>query len=83
MRYTYAQGIANSNGYQVVQEFVGHGTGVYLHMPPYVAHHTNNDKLALRTGMVFTIEPILVEGSRDVTVWAEDGWTVVTKDEKR
>ncbi len=34
----------------------------------------------MRPGMVFTIEPILVEGSRRISTWEEDGWTAATFD---
>jgi len=51
-------------------------------MLPYVSHHKNKDKLALLPGMVFTVEPILVEGRRKVLTW-DDGWTIVTADNSR
>ena len=44
-----------------------------------VLHHTNTQKLALRPGMVFTIEPILVEGGRRIVTW-DDGWTAASFD---
>ena len=74
--------IAQRNGFRVVEDFVGHGTGKFLHMSPLVMHHKNDTKLSLRPGMVFTIEPILVEGQCDVHSW-EDGWTIVTNDGSR
>ena len=48
-------------------------------MPPLVYHFANKVQLPLQSGMVFTIEPILVEGSRHIEVW-EDKWTAVTED---
>ena len=48
-------------------------------MQPLVHHYNNNIKLELKPGMVFTIEPILVEGSSRIAVW-DDGWTAVTVD---
>ena len=51
-------------------------------MSPLVMHHTNNLKLPLRPGMVFTIEPILVEGAREVHTW-DDQWSIVTDDGSR
>lgn len=74
-----SQDVANSNGFAVVREFLGHGTGPILHMKPLVHHYRNRHSLELRPGMVFTIEPILVEGGRRIKVW-EDGWTACTFD---
>lgn len=74
--------MANAKKFEVVHEFVGHGTGEILHMLPYVQHHANKDKLQLRSGMVFTVEPILVEGRRKVVTW-DDGWTIATADYSR
>ncbi len=42
-------------------------------------HHVNSQQIKLQPGMVFTIEPILVEGSRRIGTWA-DGWTAATFD---
>ena len=42
-------------------------------------HAYNKSKVVMTPGMVFTIEPILVEGGRRISVW-EDGWTAVTFD---
>lgn len=47
-----------------------------------VEHCRNNSSAIMQPGMVFTIEPILVEGSRRIAVW-EDGWTAVTLDGSR
>jgi len=58
---------------------MGHGVGFILHMSPLVAHYKNLDNLALQKGMVFTIEPILMEGHRAIHTW-EDGWTAVSVD---
>lgn len=44
-----------------------------------VLHYANNEALTLEPGMLFTIEPILAEGSGDVVTWS-DGWTAATKD---
>jgi methionyl aminopeptidase len=73
------QSVAAGYGFNVVQEFCGHGTGKYLHMPPFVMHYMNKHKMPLVEGMVFTIEPILVEGGRHIKVW-DDEWTAVTED---
>ena len=71
--------VANHYGFKVVQEFCGHGTGELLHMPPFVRHFKNNYRFPMEPGMVFTIEPILVESSRRITTW-DDGWSAATLD---
>ena len=71
--------VATGAGFEVVQEFCGHGTGVQLHMQPLVLHYKNDYKLDLVPGMVFTIEPILVEGSGNIKVLS-DNWSAVTRD---
>ena len=73
------QDYAHERGFRVVHEFAGHGTGPYLHMLPLVYHFSNNFKCELSPGMVFTIEPILVEGSRKISLW-KDGWSAFTLD---
>lgn len=70
---------AKSNSYEVIHEFCGHGTGKYLHMQPFILHFANKEKLEMKPGMVFTIEPIFVEGSNSMFVWP-DNWTVSTRD---
>jgi len=73
------QGVADEYDYRIVHEFCGHGLGAILHMYPLVKHFKNHEQLELREGMIFTIEPILVEGGRKITTWA-DGWTAATVD---
>jgi methionyl aminopeptidase len=71
---------AKRNGYSVVREFCGHGIGREMHEEPQVLHFGKpGTGLALREGMVFTIEPMLNRGRRSVRTEA-DGWTVVTRD---
>jgi methionyl aminopeptidase len=70
---------AHDNGLVVVKDFYGHGTGPILHMAPLVAHFANKDFLTLRPGMVFTIEPVIAEGSGKLLVW-DDGWSAATVD---
>jgi len=71
---------ARRNGYSVVREYCGHGIGREMHEDPQVLHWGKpRTGLILREGMVFTIEPMINQGSR--AVWTEeDGWTVVTRD---
>jgi methionyl aminopeptidase len=67
-------------GYGVVREFVGHGIGRALHEEPQVPNYGPRGKgLALKTGMVLAIEPMINAGSPEVKVLA-DGWTAVTTD---
>ncbi len=71
---------AKKNGYSVVRDYCGHGIGREMHEPPQVLHFGRpRTGLALREGMVFTIEPMLNAGRAAVKTLA-DGWTVVTRD---
>jgi methionyl aminopeptidase len=73
---------ASRNGYTVVREYCGHGIGREMHEEPQVLHWGKpKTGLVLREGMVFTIEPMLNQGSRAVHT-EDDGWTVVTDDGK-
>ena len=74
------QTLAKEHGYGVVREYTGHGIGKELHESPHVMHYGKaNSGLRLKPGMVFTIEPMLTAGSREIKV-KRDGWTAVTKD---
>jgi methionyl aminopeptidase len=72
-----------SNGFNVVREFVGHGIGRSMHEDPKVANFVTAEQLRgdfkLRPGMTLAVEPMVVMGRRDVDLLA-DNWTVVTKD---
>ena len=71
---------ARRHGYSVVREYCGHGIGREMHEPPQVLHWGKpRTGLVLREGMVFTIDPMLNQGSDDVRT-EDDGWTVVTCD---
>ena len=73
---------AHEHGYSVVRELAGHGTGLEFHEDPIVDHYdTRHRGMLLVPGMVFTIEPMLNMGGREVFIDEEDGWTVVTEDE--
>jgi len=74
------QEVAEHHGYGVVRELGGHGVGRKLHEEPHVEHFGRRGHgLRLREGMVFTIEPMINEGSREIRMLG-DGWTVVTGD---
>ena len=71
---------AEQNGFSVVREFCGHGIGKVFHEDPQVLHYGNPGQgLKLKAGMVFTIEPMINAGKKDIKMLS-DGWTVVTKD---
>ncbi|HEY8118872.1 MAG TPA: type I methionyl aminopeptidase [Methylophilaceae bacterium] len=71
---------AEKNGYSVVREFCGHGIGRKFHEDPQVLHYGKpGTGLKLQTGMMFTIEPMINAGKRDIKQLG-DGWTIVTKD---
>lgn len=74
------QSYAESMGYSVVRDFVGHGVGKKFHTAPQIPHYGEpGTGLKLRPGMVFTIEPMINQGTWEVEILA-DGWTAVTKD---
>ncbi len=73
---------AESNGFGVVRELVGHGLGRELHEAPEVPNFgKRGNGLTLREGMVIAIEPMINMGVRNV-IQDKDGWTIVTKDGK-
>lgn len=73
---------ARKHGYSVVREYCGHGIGREMHEEPSVLNFGRpGTGLKLREGMVFTIEPMINQGTRKVST-ARDGWTVVTNDRK-
>ncbi|HEX5791996.1 MAG TPA: M24 family metallopeptidase, partial [Rheinheimera sp.] len=73
---------ARTKGYSVVREYCGHGIGRQMHEAPQVLHYgAAGTGMLLKPGMVFTIEPMLSQGSAKVKT-KKDGWTVVTRDKK-
>lgn len=76
--YTHAQ----KNGYSVVEDIGGHGIGLEFHEEPFVSYVTpKGSKMVLVPGMMFTIEPMLNEGSPDFFVDEDNDWTVYTIDD--
>jgi methionyl aminopeptidase len=74
------QTYAESQGFSVVRELVGHGVGRSLHEDPQVLHYGKpNTGERLRPGMVFTIEPMINAGQPETKTLA-DRWTIITKD---
>ena len=75
---TYAEG----EGFSVVREFVGHGIGKTMHEDPQVLHYGEAGRgLRIQEGMVFTIEPMINEGTFNLKI-DKNGWTARTRDGK-
>lgn len=73
---------ARKNGCSVVREYCGHGIGREMHEEPQVLNFGKPGRgPRLREGMVFTVEPMVNQGTRHVAT-LEDGWKVVTGDGK-
>ena len=73
---------AESNGYSVVRELVGHGIGQNLHEEPQVPNYGRpNEGYKLHAGMCIAIEPMINLGKKEVYT-SEDGWTILTVDGK-
>jgi len=72
--------VSDEYNYNSIRAYRGHGIGEVFHCSPYVKHYRNSDRLELTPGMIFTIEPMIVEGSYECSEWPSDGWTVVTND---
>ncbi len=74
------QNYAEKEGCSVVREFVGHGVGYKFHEPPQVPHFgQKGEGIVLVPGMVFTIEPMINLGKKELSI-LEDNWTAVTED---
>ena len=80
------QMFAEAAGFSVVREFCGHGVGARFHEEPQVLHYGRPGTLEeLVPGMIFTIEPMINAGRRDIKEDRRgnrpyDGWTIVTRD---
>ena len=72
---------AESNGYHVIQRFVGHGIGTSVHEKPEIPNFVpkNAMSLPLQVGMVLAIEPMLAVGTHEVRILPDD-WTANTMD---
>jgi methionyl aminopeptidase len=74
------QSVAGREGCSVVREFVGHGVGFEFHEAPQIPHYGQRGKgILLVPGMVFTIEPMINLGRKDLHI-LDDNWTAVTND---
>lgn len=75
------QNYAESRGYGVVRDLVGHGVGPTMHEEPMVPHYgTAGRGLRLREGMVLTIEPMINTGTWEIDTDSETGWAHKTLD---
>jgi methionyl aminopeptidase len=74
------QKYAEAKNCSVVREYCGHGIGTTFHEEPQVLHYGESGTgIILEPGMIFTIEPMINAGKRQVKL-LKDKWTVVTKD---
>ena len=73
---------AQANGYSVVEEIGGHGIGLEFHEEPFVSYVTKKGtEMVLVPGMMFTIEPMINEGTPEFFVDEDNGWTVYPLDD--
>ncbi len=76
----HVQKKAESLGYSVVREFVGHGVGSKLHEDPQIPNYGLPHRgIILKAGMTLAIEPMINIGNKEVKV-LKDGWTTITRD---
>ena len=74
------QSLAESHGYGVLRDYVGHGVGRVMHEEPNVPNYGKKGRgVKLHAGMVIAIEPMITAGGYAVR-WLDDDWTVVTED---
>jgi methionyl aminopeptidase len=74
------QTLVEANKFSVVQDFCGHGIGQVFHKEPNILHYGKmGTGEKLKSGMIFTIEPMINLGNYE-TKTLNDGWTAVTKD---
>lgn len=74
------QKFAESNGYSVVRELVGHGVGKNLHEDPQVPNYGKRGRgVKIAAGLVIAIEPMINMGKKDIRHMT-DGWTIKTLD---
>lgn len=73
---------AQKHGYSVVEDIGGHGIGLEFHEEPFVSYVApEGTEMVLVPGMMFTIEPMINEGSPDFFIDEDNGWTVYTEDD--
>ena len=73
---------AQKHGYSVVEDIGGHGIGLEFHEEPFVSYETpKGTEMVLVPGMMFTIEPMINEGTPDFFIDEDNGWTIYTEDD--
>ena len=73
---------AKKHDYTVVHEFGGHGIGSSMWEEPHIPNYgVPGSGLKLQAGMIFTIEPMVNQGAREIKQLG-DGWTIITKDKR-
>lgn len=76
------QRVAETAGYTVVRDFVGHGIGREMHEEPQIPNYAQAGRgPRLNKGMVLALEPMVNAGAHEVEVMS-DNWTVITKDRR-
>ena len=79
------QQYAESAGFSVVKDYVGHGIGKKMHEEPRIPNFVSDELLTndvvLAEGMVLAVEPMINSGTSAVRT-LKNGWTVVTRDGK-
>ena len=74
------QTLVEEKGFSVVRDFCGHGIGKIFHDSPNILHYgKKGEGLKLKSGMIFTVEPMINDGTYYARM-LKDGWTAVTKD---
>ncbi len=73
----------SEHGLEVNRTYTGHGVGRLFHCAPNIPHYAKNKAVGkMRPGHVFTIEPMINQGTHKDVTWP-DGWTAVTADGQR
>ena len=73
---------AHENGYTVVRDIGGHGVGIEFHEEPFISYYTKKGTdMVLVPGMIFTIEPMINEGTPEYFIDEDNGWTIYTDDD--
>ena len=77
------EALADRQGFGVVRAYCGHGIGESFHTALQIPHHFDaSAKRIMEPGLIFTIEPMITEGTWEDALWS-DGWTAVTRDGMR
>ncbi|XP_050427781.1 methionine aminopeptidase 1D, mitochondrial isoform X2 [Adelges cooleyi] len=75
---------AYNNEHRVIPCITGHGIGTFFHGPPTIFHTTQNTYPGLmEPGMIFTIEPVVIQGTSSDIAILDDGWSIATLDDSR